>query len=66
LIFPAEIDSGVTSSPVGLLGSDVAEIGERLVVVDPANVIAPAIGQIVLALGEEQQVMRGTGWDRFE
>jgi hypothetical protein len=53
LVFPPEIYAGIVSPPVDLLSGNRAEIGERLVVVNRANVISPTVGEIGAALSQE-------------
>src|ERR1043166_6317282 len=66
LFFPAKVDACKSAAATDLLRGDRAEIRQRLVVVNRANVIAPAIGDFGGALGQEQQMMRGAGRDRLE
>src|SRR4051812_1139476 len=54
-----KVDRGKGTFALGLLRRNRTKVGQRLVVVNRANVVAPAIGKFGLALGEEQRVSRG-------
>ena len=56
----------ISATAGDLLGSDRAKIRQRFVIMNRADVIAPAIGDLGAALGQEQQMMRGAGRNRLE
>src|SRR6185369_4478456 len=65
LLLPAEIDTGISAALSDLFFSDRAEIGERVVVVNRADVITPTISKVGTTLHQEQQMMCSSIEERF-
>ena len=65
LIGPTKIKTGKFSTAGYLFDFDRAEVWNRLVVMNGADVIAPAIGETRMALGPEQEMMRYAIEKRF-
>jgi hypothetical protein len=58
LIVPSEIYRGKLSAARDLFRRDRAEVRDRFVVMNRADVIAPAIGEVRTALCPEQKMVR--------
>src|SRR6185436_12010311 len=57
LLLPLEIYARVGATLSDLLASDRAEIGNRFVIVNRTDVIAPPIGEVGATLDQEEQMM---------
>jgi len=56
-LLPPEIYARIGAALSDLLVSDRAEIGNRFVIVDRTDVIAPTISEVGATLDQEQQMM---------